>query len=676
MKIAKAIARFPGDWVQSPEFAVQPIDVRTRVNAVLLAMQDALAESQSVGQVIERVAARMGCSRKTAQRWWTRVIRQGWRGAIDTRKVRKDDLDIQGRLAFIAFWKTLCEKHNRSCKAAWSDLCLLWRTGHVIQGYDECGGRPPAHGKTGLPKGWTYSHLIRFAPEDTELTLARRGRKQFEARTTSFWTTRVGLRCGAVYQFDDVWHDLLTFHGKAMVRPLELGCIDLFSTRRVMFGLAPRIKNGHDASENLKERHMLWLVLALLTETGYAPDACSLIVEHRTAALPGWFEQRLADHSKGIIRVDRSGIQDKPALLGWWSGEGGGNPRMKAALESLHGFYHNRLGLLPAQTGSNSRLDQPEESVAISKYGEQLARQLAHLPPDRCEAMLAQLKLPALTFHQFHKLLADFYTVIDARHEHNLEGWERAGLVRAQFRLSDATQEWQDAEAILRMPEAQQGAIRAWLDSNAALVRTNKMSPLEVWADGVHGLKRLPRYSIHQILGDDFAREVKCRNHRIEFQDAEIDPDPVRFEGAVMDVTGHRTLLNEGETYKAFVNPLAPDYLYVVDARGRYLGCALRIMRTPRVDREAVMQAIGKDAARKNEMMIGYRARHAGEADEHAGVLEHNRRVLAGERSVEAEADIDRRIGGTGGTIDDMVPAAIVHENDPDADSAGLEQLF
>lgn len=676
MKIAKAIAKFPVDWVQSPEFAVQPIDIRNRVNSVLLAMQDALAESQTVGQAIERLAARMSWPIKTAQRWWGRVLKQGWRGAIDTRQIRREDLDIQGRLAFLAYWKTLCEKHNRSCRAAWNDLCLLWRTGYVIPGYDDCGGRPPVHGKTGLPKGWTYSHLIRFAPEDMELTLARRGRKAFEARTTALWTTRVGLRCGMAYQFDDVWHDHKTFWGKSLVRPLELGCIDLFSTRRVLFGLAPRIKNGNDASENLKERHMLWLVLALLTETGYAPDACSLIVEHRTAALPEWFERRLFDHSKGIIKVERSGIQDKPAVLGWWSGEGGGNPRMKAALESLHGYYHNRLGLLPAQTGSNSRLDQPEESVAIEKYAEQLARQLAHLPPDRCEAMLAQLKLPAMTFHAFHKLLADFYTVIDSRREHNLEGWERAGLVRAQFRLSDDSQDWQDAEAMLRMPEAQQTAIRAWVDSNAALMRTNKMSPLEVWADGSRALKRLPRFSIHQILGDDFAREVKCRNHRIEFQDAEIDPEPIRFEGVVMDVTGHRTLLNEGDTYKGFVNPLAPSCLYVVDARERYLGCAMSIQKAPRIDREAVMHAIGKDAARKNEAMIGYRARHAGEADQHAADMEHNRRVLAGERSVEADADIDRRISDSGGNFDDILPVGIVQEDDPDAASAGLEQLF
>lgn len=677
MKVVKAMARLPVDWVADHEFASQTRAVQARVNLVVTAMHDALAESQSVGEAVERLAARLGCPRGTAQRWWGRVLRQGWRGAIDGRKLKAEDLDIQNRLGFIQFWKTICEKHNRSCRAAWQDLCLLWRTGHEIPGYQDFNGRPPAHGRTGLPRGWTYANLMRFAPEDLELTLARQGRKQFTARATGFLTTRVGMRCGMAYQFDDVWHDHKTFYGRQLVRPLELGCIDVFSTRRVLFGLAPRIRNERDASESLKERHMLWLVLALLTETGYSPEQCALIVEHGTAAIPEWFEQRVSDLSRGVIRVERSGIQDKPAILGWWSGEGGGNPRMKAALESLQGYLHNRLGLLPGQTGSNSRIDKPEALAAVEKYADQIGRQLAHLPPDRCEAMLAQLNLPALTFHQFHKVLHDFYTVIDSRREHNLEGWDRAGLVRAQFRLSESTQDWQDAEALIRMPDAQRSAVRAWLDTNTELMRSVRMSPLEVWGEGRTGLKRLPRFAIPQILGDKFAREVSCRGHRIEFQDAEIDADPLRYEGAVTDVSGHKVILNDGDTYRVFVNPLAPDVLYVMGAGDRYLGCASRILRAPRIDREAVLQAVGKDAARLNMHMAGYRARHEGEAAAHQGMLEHNRRVLAGERTGAAEEESAERNRIAGGAMEDLVPvpAAVTEGEDEDL-SAGLESIF
>lgn len=675
MKVATARARLPVDWVGDHEFAVQTRAVQERVNLMIVAMHDALGESQSVREAVERLATRLGCSRGTAQRWWNRVLNQGWRGAIDARKLKAVDLDLQNRPVFVQFWKALCERHNRSCRAAWQDLCMLWRTGHEIEGYPECAGRPAAYGKTGLPRGWTYGNLMRFAPEDTELVIARQGGKAFRSMVTNFLTTRVGMQCGMAYQFDDVWHDHKTFFGKSLVRPLELGCIDVFSTRRVLFGLAPRIRNERDAAENLKERHMLWLVLALLTETGYSPEQCALIVEHRTAAIPEWFEQKLSDLSRGVIRVERSGIQDKPALLGWWSGEGGGNPRMKAALESLHGFYHNRLGLLPAQTGSNSRLDEPEESVAIQKYADQIARQLGHLPPDRCEAMLAQLNLPALTFHQFHKVLHDFYTVIDARREHALEGWERAGLVRAQFRLTEASQEWQDAEALIRMPDSQRAAVRAWIDSNAALMRSVKLSPLEVWGEGRSGLKRMPRFAIPQILGDKFAREITCRGHRIEFTDAEIDPDPIRYEGAVTDVSGHKMILNDGDSYRVYVNPLAPDVLYVCGAGDRYLGCATRILKAPRIDREAVLQAVGKDAARINMHMAGYRARHAGEADAHQQMLEHNRRVLAGERSAEAELESAGRMAAASGAAEDLVPAAIQEREDEDP-SAGLESIF
>ena len=626
-----AIAKLPMGYVGEPEFAVQPPAVRARVQQVITTLESALLECGTVGEAQVLFAERMGWPKKTAHRWWLRVMRHGWRGAIDSRRTVREVVEVEGRLAFIAFFRALCEKHNRSCRAAWEDACMLWRTGHEIPGYEDLHGHPPAHGRTGLPKGWSYNNLIKFAPEDKELLLSRMGRKAFLAATTSLHTTRVGLRCGQVYQFDDVWHDHKVFLGSKLVRPIELGCIDLFSTRRVLFGLAPRVRDDRGAAENIKERYMLWLTLAVLTETGYNPEACSLIVEHRTAAIPEWFERRLADQTQGVIRVERSGIQDKAALLGWWAGEGGGNPRMKAALESLQGYYHNRFGALPAQTGSNSRLNEPEDSVALGKYSEELHRALQKLSPERCEALLAQLKLPALTFHQFHRLLLDYYTVIDSRTAHRLEGWERAGLVRAQFRLGETSQDWLDAEALVRMPEAQQQAVRSWVESNPALMRQARLSPLEVWTAGRKNLRKLPRWTIHQLLGDEFAREIKVRNHRIEFQDAEIDPEPLRYEAAVSDVNGHKVLLNEGDSYKVFVNPLAPDTLYVTDARSRYVGTALRILRAPRVDREALLQAVGKEAARQMQRMDGWRARHEGEAVAHAEMLEHNRRVLAGE---------------------------------------------
>jgi len=626
----------------------------------------------------------LGFKPGTARRKWDRIIAEGWKGAIDKRKAKLVPRTMSDRGEFIEFWRALCEKHGRSCKAAWHDLLVMWRGYVPIPGYEDFGGHPPEHGKTGLPRGWTYPNLMHFAPSTEELVLGRIGRKTLQAKTTGLWTTRVGLSCGMCYQFDDVWEDVKVFLGKRLVRPMELGCIDLFSTRRVLFGLAPRLANETGKEMGLKENYMLWLTLALLMETGYHPQQCSLIVEHRTAALPGWFEKNLFDASNKIIRVDRSGIQDKPALLGWWAGEGGGNPRMKSCLESLHGYYHNRFGLLPAQTGSNSRLNLPEELTAIEKYSEQVAKELSNFRPDKIDRMLGMLRLPAMTWQQYQMLKHEFYTVIDGRTDHNLEGWDRAGLITTQFRLKEDSQEWEDVDALARMDPQQYAAVKAWLDSNDKLIRPARMSPLEVWERRQGTLKRIPRFAINQLLGEDLAREVKVSGHTIEFADAQIEPDGLKFEAAVEEITGHKLLLKSGESYNAYINPLAPNVLHICDSRFRYLGAANRIFRESRVNRGDIFKAIGTDAARLNERMSGFRARHAGEANEHQEMLAHNRHILSGAPVLDEEietAQIIRDTRVTAGDRDaatehgDLVPA-IADDGKEEFSAADIAELL
>jgi hypothetical protein len=374
---------------------------------------------------------------------------------------------------------------------------------------------------------------------------------------------------------------------------------------------------------------MAWLVIGLLTEIGYHPDGCTLVAEHRTAAISAPLEETLHNASAGKIRTDRSGIANKPAVLGWWAGEGGGNPNMKACLESLHSYYRNRLGLLPAQTGSNSRENKPENLAAIEKYGAHIQRQLAHLAPDQVDAMLGLLRLPALTFHQFHALLDRYYTVIDSRTTHDLEGWERAGLLRTQWRLTATSEEWHDAGELATLPDAQYTAVRALLDSDKALMRPARLSPLQVWTEHRSQLRRLPPWCMVNAVPQELAREVTIRDGQINFADAAIDPDGLRFGALAHDPQGRRILLQEGEKYLLYLNPFFPARAVLADSAGRYVGTIPRIHRAPRADRAALYAAIGQEAGRQTAAMAAYRARNAGEADAHQAMLAHNDAVLS-----------------------------------------------
>ena len=628
MKLTAIASALPMYLGAEAEFALLSACAQREVHRVLDAAREACEQSGSVGAAVERFGAALGLHPKAARRRWDAIRHHGWQGALDGRRRRTARMDVARRPAFLAMWRELVDGHQRSCRAAWHDLIALWKSGRRMPGYDEFEGRPPVNPATGLPVGWSYRRLVALAPDTQERLLARIGPKAYTGRTTQLWTTRVGLHCGEVYQADDVWHDHAVWTGRQLVRPQELGYIDVFSTRRVLYGLTPRLRDEAGKQTGLKETWMVWLTAALLTERGFWPEGCTLIVEHGTAALSEPVERAIFEASAGKVRVDRSGIADKPAVLGWWAGEGGGNPRMKACLESLHNYTHNRLGALPVQVGSNSRTDKPERLAAIEKYAAGLARELGHFEPRQVEELLGLLRLPALTLAQFHGVLDQFYTLIDSRTEHAMEGWDRAGLVRTQWRLSPQTEEWHDAGELATLGEAQYAAVRALLDGDTRLMRPRRLSPLQVWEHGRQALRRLPPWTVPQILPEECAREVTVRGHRIEFADQTIDPDGVRYGGTAMDPQGRQIVLREGETYRAWVNPIAPTLAQLTDAHGRYIGAALRIERAPRADRAAVMQAIGSEARRQAERMAAYRERHAGDALAHQDMLAHNRQVL------------------------------------------------
>jgi hypothetical protein len=679
MKLATLAQSLPEHLKSDAEFALYGTDTRRHVETVLEGMRACAQRHTCVAEAVAAFGGLMGWSPKKARRIWDKVRHKGWKGALDGRRAKIKKNSLVSRPLFVAQWKALCDQHHGSISAAWHALVTLYGAGGKIDGYEEWNGRPEADARTGLPVGWSYRNLSVFAPDRQDRVMAHVGRKAFAAKTTALWTSRVGLHCGEVYQFDDVWHDHKVFFGRALVRIMELGAIDLFSTRRVKYGLAPRVRDEDGKNVGLKESYMQWLLTALLMETGYWPEGCTLIVEHGTAAISDEFEKRIFDASAGKIRVARSGIQNKPALLGWWAGEGGGNPRMKACLESLHGYYHKRLGLLPAQVGGNSRVDKPEALSQIEKYAASLARELDKFTPEQIDALLGMLRLPAVTFNQFHGLLDQFYTVIDSRDQHDLEGWDKAGLVRAQWRLSTGSTDWHDAGELATLAEEQYAVVRTMLDSNKDLMRPRRMSPLEVWSEGARRLRRLPPWCVHQLLPQEAGRELTVRNHRIEFADAEIDPDGLRYEGVAAGAHGEQLLLKEGEKYLAYVNPLAPRLAYLCEADGRYVGASLRIERAPRTSREAVFAAIGKEAARQTVRMSGYRARNAGEAVVHQDMLAHNVQILRDARAVQGAgnrpADDMPAEGGEERLADDLAALAVAGSGAERAEAFSPEDI-
>ncbi len=570
------------------DFAGLPDAVKQEVNGWIRALAPALREGCRIGQALHEAAGQLGVSTATARRKLDALRESGWRGLINRSRcpIVEDVLPLE----FVEYWKSLCERNQRKCKPAYRELIRRLNSGEVVPGYSTL---PAADPFTGVPRGWTYRNLMRHQPSKFELSAARIGRSAAAAHRPLVFTTRMGLRVGQFYLFDDLWHDhkVNVVGQRQSRRPLEFHCVDLFSACKFGWGIKPALENEITGSEErLKERDMRFLLANVLGAHGYHPEGTTLVVEHGTAAIRADVEGLLHDLSDGLIKVARSGMEGASSFAGQYAGRSKGNFRFKAALESLGNLVHNEMAMLPGQMGRN-RDESPEELHGRDRHNDALLRAMAALPSQQAEL----LRLPFMDFNQFMMIVGEIYRRINARTDHELEGWLEAGLVANEFRLSLDTP-WQSGEQLLALPDAQRAAIQPFLDSTPGLIRSRRMSPTEVFKRDSKHLIRLPAHGVALILGNDLGVERGVRSGMFEFQDQEAGPGIFRYLAQVQRQDGSQQMLREGERYLTILNPFEPSFLYVCNARGGYLGAAPRWESVSRGDAEALHRACGRAA--------------------------------------------------------------------------------
>ncbi len=637
------------------DYAALPDGVRKEVRSWLTELTP-IADKTFEGKLesaLKQIADRMGTSLPTVRRKLYGLRDKNWRGLVNWAKVPK----VQKLPpAFIDFWKKLCEDNQRNCRTAYKILIHKWRnTDEAVPGYEN----PPPAAVGGIPFGWSYRNLMRYAPSQFELISARQGRTAAASCRPLVYTTRVGLECGQFYLFDDLEHDIkVNFVGvnKQALRPLELCALDLFSGCKIAYGVKPTIEGDDGAKQKLKEKDMRFLLAYILTEIGYRRDGTTLVVEHGTAAIRDDIEQTLFNCTGGAVRVQRSGIEGAPALLGWYDGRGKGNFRMKAALESHHSLVHNVTAQLPGQMGL-SRDRSPEELHGREHVNKLLLKAAETLPPEKA----ALIKFPFLYHQQFCQILDHIYRVINCRYEHDLEGFETAGLVAQEYRIDTKSKQWLPAESLSKLSPEQFNAV-SQLIQLPGLTRCRKLSPHEVWNNGRRDLVKLPVWNIPDILGKDLAVELKVNDAgEFSFEDRELGSQPFRYLARAVNKDGHEILLRDGEAYQAFVNPFSLSQLVVCSALGGFIGICRRLEAPSRDDEEKLFKAMG-DAAHSEVVRLGeYRARHADDvAQKHADEA-WNRKVLAGAPVLPEEKEKEK-------ALRKYQPANLLDEEKQDSD--------
>ena len=614
------------------EFARLPLEVREDVMDKLAAFEF-IAEAKSIRAGAKKVAAmhqgRQGWSAKRLQTQFTDYrYTHDWRCVVNKAKAGPGYYEVGGLVhlprEFVEHWKALCERNQRKCKPAYRRLLgdwQAWAAGdakRAIPGYDS--PPEPALGRQ-HPMGWTYGNLMRYAPSKFELRAARVGRTAAAELRPKVFTTRNGLAVGQYYLFDDMWHDFKVnmIGQRSAQRLLQLHSLDLFSGCLFAHGMKPIVENeATGALERLKEAEMVFLVANVLAGTGYRDDdkGTTLIVEHGTAAIREETEQELFDLTGGKVRVERSGLQGKAAFAGMYDGQGKGNFRFKAALESLHNLVHNETAdtlLIPGQTGSNARLNCPEELAGRDKHNNRLLKAMAALPPEQA----AKLRLPFLEYREAFAVVTEILEQINRRQDHDLEGWIEAGLVSKEIRFQPDTP-WIPLDRLTNLSGEQQAVALA-----AAETRVVKQSPREVFNAGKGGLRKLSPEAVAMVLGPKCGREVRVDKGLIEFQDRLVGPGRIRY-----DAPQYR----DGEKYRAVLNPMDTAQLYLFDAKGRFVGSCRRWDSPTRDDAEALHQAMGRARKREAELLAPLAQRGAALTRQRIKEARENARALGEEQ--------------------------------------------
>jgi hypothetical protein len=418
--------------------------------------------------------------------------------------------------------KTYIEQNQRKAAPAVKAMRRDWIQGKITTA-------TPIDVRTGYPKGWSETNLMRQKPSRYELVVARQGRSAAASERRLVYTTRANLYVGSHYLFDDIWHDHFcnVLDLRKTGRPLEFHALDLYSANKFAWGMRVRTEGADGKMEGLKEADMRFLLAAVLGGNGYSPRGTKLVVEHGTAAIRDDVERILSDETQGLISVNRSGMDGAAAAAHQYAGRSKGNFRFKAALETLGNLIHNEMGALPGQTGM-SRDHRPEQLHGLLKYNDALLMAMSQLAPERAEMLM----WPLLTIQQFQAIAAEIYARINARTEHELEGWD-----------------------MHYVPDRRTGGMR-------------RLSPEEVWRPGARQLAHLRPEAVALILLRDNGVERLTKRGMFELTESEISGDLMRFDARV---------LGDREKFLTLLNPFDPTAIFAFDSHGRFAAACPRI---------------------------------------------------------------------------------------------------
>ena len=555
-------------------------------------------------------------SEPTIKRKYLAWKRGGWRALKNKSKCKR-----QTTASNIApIFKDYALENQRSSQEGWRRMMMEFERGKyfpdvgdwkMVWTEEHNGLAAPSDYPDGwIPNGWHYSNLMKKAKlTQHDITLRRKGRAAARDFLPPVLTTRVGLEVGEVMMCDDVWHDVdinPLGGNRKPEREIEFCCIDLFSGHKIAYGLQPRrFDEATKKRKNMPEQRFLELMAYVLCYKGYRPAGTKIIIEHGTTSMSKETQQMITDMTGGAVTFTAGGIVSGQLHKGLFPGQSRGNYKLKASLESQHGISHNVLAYLPGQVGRNPDAC-PEEHVALAKHTEHLItcfKALAKTSPERADALCYDV----LSDVEYRRAVDSLYHIISTRHDHNLEGYEQAGLTTGEFRLSERSEHWLDRAELKTFPLAEQHAIRALINSNREkYTRSRKLSRLETWTQGEINLITLTKFAMPLLFGESMEKELSLQDNGLfQFRNKDFGPDTYIYNSRdIVDQDGFVVSLDPRGSYVFHANPFCVDEVFVSDKETReVIGIAPRYGVPCKNDTEAIQRKIGYQMKTETALM-------------------------------------------------------------------------
>jgi hypothetical protein len=632
--------------MNSPQFAALPAEER----AAVVVWEDVMREIDAASNKLA-VCREWACRNGHRRGWSADRIRaryygwvasgRAWTALVDWARAPRAPGDESKR--FSEAFKRYAEENQRVSKAGWSTMIRDLRRGKVIEGIgtwrDVWTSQHPGEmvpeecPRDWIPRGWLYSNVQRkFKSTKFELTTMRKGSAAALRFAPAVYSTRVGLEPGRIYQFDDVWHDIkiaLPGVNHKLMRPLEFACIDVASTNKVGWGIKPQIEREDGSREGLGKAQFKALIAHILCNVGYHPDGCVFVIEHGTASLNDVERATVERLTDGVVGFRDSKILGRQIMPGMFGGQGKGNFRAKALIESSHRLIHYAGAALPAQTGGLSRVDEPEQMYGLDKYAAKVLAAWERVPAEQRDLLWYG---GALTMPAYFRVASELYDAIYSRTDHDIEGWEQNDWMVLEWSV-DGCGGWRSAADIPKLQPAMQQVGRIAMQT-PGLFRLRRMSPAEVWQAHQAKLVRVPHWAVCDFLGDDCYRTVRVGNDGLfAFQDRDLtcSQQKLRYAALVAQPDGSGARLAPGAEYGLYVLPHDLTKAVVVERSTRaVLGVAPAWSAVDPLNPDQVGAMAEAQARMIAAASAPMRERHAARSDEAVVRREQNDLLLEG----------------------------------------------